>query len=306
MAISGFMIVRDVVSQGYPFLESIRAALPVCDEFLVSDGYSADGTWDALNVLAQRHPDKVRLFRDEWRGPTRHGEVLARMTNLLKERCRLDYCLNIQANEVIHEASRDTLAELPRLYPAAEMFRLPFLTLVGRVARYADFRRRLFANEPYIVSKGDAFDCGYEARRLWSRPRKLVRYVAHRAGERVIYLRRPVYRYRALFPANYLAKLETRIRLNLLPRTIDRELAWARKVWAETDRERSTPAAFWTLMRTYFDDAMWKDHPRGDAPGDFLPRRSLGDADPGPAIMAPLLDKWEYDVEDSLNALCRS
>ena len=42
--ISGFMIVKDVLRQGYPFVEAIASALPICDEFLISDGYSTDGT----------------------------------------------------------------------------------------------------------------------------------------------------------------------------------------------------------------------------------------------------------------------
>lgn len=80
------------------------------------------------------------------------------------------------------------------------MFRLPFLGVMGTLAWYADFRRRLFVNQPHIVSRGDAFDCGYDARRLWAHPRKLLRYAAHRTGERTIYLTRLVHRYRALFP----------------------------------------------------------------------------------------------------------
>lgn len=35
------MIVRNVAVQGYPYLEAIRSALPICDEFLVSDGFSS-------------------------------------------------------------------------------------------------------------------------------------------------------------------------------------------------------------------------------------------------------------------------
>ena len=53
-SISGFMIVKDVVAQGYPFLEAITAALPVCDEFLISEGFSSDYTWDALQWLQQK------------------------------------------------------------------------------------------------------------------------------------------------------------------------------------------------------------------------------------------------------------
>jgi len=34
------MIVKDVLSQEYPFMEAIAQALPICDEFLISDEYS--------------------------------------------------------------------------------------------------------------------------------------------------------------------------------------------------------------------------------------------------------------------------
>lgn len=86
----------------------------------------------------------------------------------------------------------------------------------------------------------------------------------------------------------------------------ERELAWARTSWEQTDRPRSTPGAFWTRMQTFFDDAMWQDNPPGAAPGAHLPRRCRGHADSAPEVMRPLLGKWEYDVEHSLNALRRS
>jgi glycosyltransferase involved in cell wall biosynthesis len=70
MAISGFIVVRNVVSQGYPFIEAIAAALPICDEFLISDGCSTDETWEALQVLEAFYPGKIRLFQDEWKGST--------------------------------------------------------------------------------------------------------------------------------------------------------------------------------------------------------------------------------------------
>ncbi len=43
MGITGFTTIRNGIVQGYPFLETIASALPICDEFLVSDGYSTDG-----------------------------------------------------------------------------------------------------------------------------------------------------------------------------------------------------------------------------------------------------------------------
>ena len=56
VTISGFMILKNAVSQGYPFLEAIVAAFPICDEFLISDGYSSDETWEALQILERRYP----------------------------------------------------------------------------------------------------------------------------------------------------------------------------------------------------------------------------------------------------------
>ncbi len=61
--ISCFMNVRNVLSQGYPFVQSILAALPICKEFVISDGYSNDGTFETLKALKDKYPkiDLVRL-----------------------------------------------------------------------------------------------------------------------------------------------------------------------------------------------------------------------------------------------------
>lgn len=206
--ISGFMILKNAVLQGYPFLEAIIAALPICDEFLVSEGYSSDETWEALQVLEKKYPGKVRLFRDQWKGRTERGEILAAMTNVLKQRCAGSYCLYIQANEIIHESSLEEIKNLPALYPNVEMFRLPFYNIMGsRLLWVVDFRRRLFKNKEYIISKSDAYDVGYDPKRLVFQPRKLTDYILYAKGELSYYLPQPFYRYRAIFPVNYLTHL---------------------------------------------------------------------------------------------------
>jgi hypothetical protein len=301
MAISGFMIVRNVASQGYPFIEAIASALPICDEFLVSDGYSRDGTWEALGALNALHPEKIRLFRDEWRGSTEDGGVIATMTNVLKSRCRFDFCLNLQANEIVHEAAITQIRSLPVLYPEAEIFRLPFLTLMGtNLTWFVDFRRRLFRNLPYIVSKTDGFDCGYEPRRMLTQPRKLYDYVLHRTGERLVYLVRPFYRYRAAFPEQYLRKLEQHALL--YNRDPQKELEFARRVWAIINTSKPTPDDFWSAMQGFFDNAMWRDCTRGKQASD-APRRMIQFPGEPPQIMSRLAGKWRYDVEESLEAL---
>ena len=306
MPISGFMVVKDVVSGGYPFVEAIRAALPICDELLVSDGYSSDGTWEALEALSARHPRLV-LHRDRWDGPRGHAEIIARMTNVLLERCRHDWCLNLQANEVLHERSREELRRLPELYPDAEMFRLPFLTVMGQgLVWLCDHRRRLVRRRPEIRSKGDGYDLGYDVRTFARRrPRELLRYVLHREGEVTAYLSSPVFRYRALYPDLYVGKLERAAALYENAHSnhfVRKELAFARAVRDAMDPARDPVEAFWRRMRVYFDDVQWQGNPHGWSPGRF-PRRCLDLELAPPAVMAPLFGAWRYPVEASLAAI---
>ena len=82
--ISGFMIVKDVIEQGYPFVEAIASALPICDEFLVSDGYSTDGTYEVIKKISNLNP-KVKVYRCKW--PDKKDiTVLADVTNEVRNR----------------------------------------------------------------------------------------------------------------------------------------------------------------------------------------------------------------------------
>ncbi|MDX2170337.1 MAG: hypothetical protein SF182_24910 [Deltaproteobacteria bacterium] len=297
--ISGFLIVRNGVRNGYPFLEAIQAALPVCDEFLVADGWSEDGTWDALQALRDAYPDRVELFRDRW---VRDDErAIAAMTNVLRQRCRYEYCLNVQANEVVHEATIAQLRALPALYPHTEMFRLPFLNLMGRtLAWFVDFRRRLFRNRAAIVSRGDGFDVGYRLAALWREPARLRRYLLHRSGERLVYLRRPIYRYRGLGPIDFLVKLDTR-RRQTGGRSAD-ELRFASQLLQRVNPDTASTDEFWRAMRAYFETARFAIAGAADGPA---PRRCLPEDDAGdpPALVRPLLDAWRYPLADSLARL---
>lgn len=305
MTISGFMILKNAVSQGYPFLEAVVAALPICDEFLVSDGYSSDETWAALQELKKAFPDQIKLFRDEWSGRTPKRHIFALMTDVLRQRCRGEYCLDVQGNEVLHESSLDEMRQLPLLYPEVEIFRLPFYNILGdRLLWLVNFRRRLFKNKKYIVARGDAYDVGYDPRSLLWRPRKLIRYVLHGTGEWVYYLPQPFFRYRALCPANYMKKLESRIDLKGGTAYLWRkEYEYARAVWQETADRGQSPEVFWQHMREYFDQVMWEGLPPGVAPARSIPRRCIGELVESPRIMQHLLDKWEYELQDSLAML---
>ena len=295
------MIVKNVVSQGYPFLEAIVAALPLCDEILISEGYSSDETWPVLQALQKKYPDKLKLFRDSWNTDINRGPILAKMTNILKQRCLGDFCLNLQANEILHESSLDEIRYLPVQYPAAEIFFLPFYNIIGsRLIWIADFRKRLFRNKKYIESRGDAYDLGYKMRHLMRHPGILYRHIMHGSRGTICYLTEPVYRYRALFPENYLAKLKA-----LRNRTYlwDKEYLFAQSVEDQTLHSRRKPEEFWNKMKSFFDGNIFEDLPPDIHFSPIIPRRCFGELEKAPKIVGHLLNKWRYNLKDSLEAL---
>jgi hypothetical protein len=110
--VSGFTIARNAVKFGYPLKESIQSLLPLVDEYVVGVGDGADGTWELVKSV--RSP-KVKPFRSTWDlGSRQGGEELSRQTNLALKRCRGDWAVYLQADELLHEE------ELPVLRTAME------------------------------------------------------------------------------------------------------------------------------------------------------------------------------------------
>ncbi len=293
------MIVRDVVRQGYPYLEAIRSVLPWCDEFLVQDGFSTDETWTGLLQLRERHPKKIRLFREKWAGSTFGGQVLAEMSNRLRRECRGRYCLNLQANEVVPVAAAAELARLPERYPEADLFKLPFLTFMGpQLAWMLQYRTRLFRNDPNIVSLGDAYDVGP------ANPKKKRRRKSY--GWKQVELADPIRRYRGLYPVNFLRKTEGRLEIFQAAHAhyfTAKELDFGRKTLAGFRPELDAPRLFWERMRVYIEELAWQDNDNGLQPEEDTVRPMLGFMPGSFSPMEHLSDGWEYDFAESCRLL---
>ena len=101
MSISGVTIIKNGIKLGYPFIESILSILDICDEFIISEGFSDDGT-DKILDSAFGNLDKVKIFRDEWPERT-GGRAIAEITDIAVSRAACDWIYYIQADEVVHE-----------------------------------------------------------------------------------------------------------------------------------------------------------------------------------------------------------
>lgn len=103
-SISGFTLVRNAVKLDYPFRESVLSVLPLCDEIVINVGDSNDGTLEICESLVSQYPGKIRLIHSVWeRRGQEGGYQLRHQTEQALQKCTGDWCLYIQADEVLHE-----------------------------------------------------------------------------------------------------------------------------------------------------------------------------------------------------------
>ena len=163
MKISGFTFVRNAVIFSYPIIESLQSLLPLCDEVIVAAGKSDDNT---LELLKNIDNPKIKIIETEWDMNLKKGGLIySQQTNIALEHCTGDWCIYLQADEVLHEKDKDmTLKEMERADKIAAVDALLFryrhfygaydYTGVGRQW----YRReiRAFRNTGNITSWGDA------------------------------------------------------------------------------------------------------------------------------------------------------
>ncbi len=267
------MLVKDVLKPGYPFAEAIASALPICDEFLISEGYSTDGTYEIVQQMAKLNR-KIKIFRQQWPS-TRSLMVFGDVTNWIRAKCSYDYMFSVQANEIVHEDNVEFIKALPEMCPEVHTFSLPFWHLLGNYKFSEEYRLRFSRNLPSIVATGDAWALGpsktfvrSEALKTLRNPRVLLRYISRgiewtyaNSGQnlisRAVYLPKPVFRYWSLFPRNFLEKCERHKEMFNLPQFSD-------VLSSLKDHVDDEPSVFWKiaskLARTW---PLGYDYPEG-------------------------------------------
>lgn len=163
MLISGFTFCKNALSLGYPILESILSILPICNEFIVADGGSTDGTPEAITSI---NSTKIRIVPTPWEKRTQKNiHPLAHAANDALSHCSGIWCIGLQADEVFHEKHLDDLLSLLFQYTddiRVEGFALRFLNFFGnyryiRIDRKArPYQLRIIRGGKGILSKGDS------------------------------------------------------------------------------------------------------------------------------------------------------
>ncbi len=101
MKVSGFTFVKNGELLGYPYLESLKSLLAICDEVIVAVGLSDD---DTLAKIKQIGDPKLRIIETTWNEVmSDRGFTYAQQKMIAQFNCTGDWAFYLEGDEIIHE-----------------------------------------------------------------------------------------------------------------------------------------------------------------------------------------------------------
>jgi hypothetical protein len=162
LTISGFSFVRNASIFDFPLQESICSLLPLCDQVVIAVGDGSDDP-EAIRAL---DPAKIEVIPTIWDESLRQGgTIYAQQTDLALAGCTGDWCIYLQADEVLHEADYDRIrddirrADRDRGVDALLFRYLHFYgsyDYIGQGRQWYRREIRAFRNTGDVISWGDA------------------------------------------------------------------------------------------------------------------------------------------------------
>lgn len=113
MKVSLFTFIRNGVKLGYPFVESIRSALPIADEYIVAIGPSDEDEEDAtLRSIEAVNDCRIKILKVRWNEKMQTaGFVYGQQKMLAQSQCMGDWAFYLEADEVLHERDLETIKD---------------------------------------------------------------------------------------------------------------------------------------------------------------------------------------------------
>lgn len=109
--LGGSLFIHNGMKYDYCLRESIESILELCDEVVVLEAESDDNTLDFLHAMSRYYP-KMRVYdHGIWECAT-DFKRLSILANQARELLESEWHFMIQADEVLHESSFDTIRKL--------------------------------------------------------------------------------------------------------------------------------------------------------------------------------------------------
>ena len=101
MKVSGFTFLRNGTLLGYPYVESLRSLLLVCDEVVVAVGLGQDDTLERVRAIGD---PRIRIIETAWNEAMQdRGFVYAQQKMSAQFSCTGDWAFYLEGDEVLHE-----------------------------------------------------------------------------------------------------------------------------------------------------------------------------------------------------------
>ena len=130
--LSGYITTKDCISQDYPFVESIKSMLGFCDQVVVVDGGSKDGTWELLESLSKKD-DRILIEKRErdWEHP-RFALFDGLQKAYARSLCTGEWCWQQDSDEIVHEKDYTKVKSLIKQVPKSiHLLALPVVEYWG-------------------------------------------------------------------------------------------------------------------------------------------------------------------------------
>ena len=154
--ISGYTTTLNCLRQNYPFEASIKSMLGFCDEVVVVDGGSDDGTWESLVKLSEEE-NRLKIHKEarDW-NHKRFAVYDGMQKALARSLCTKNFCWQQDSDEIVHEDDYQKIRNLISNFPKnLELLALPVVEYWGGPEKVRidvnPWKWRLSKNLPHIT-----------------------------------------------------------------------------------------------------------------------------------------------------------
>ena len=130
--LSGYTQTRNCIEQKYPWRQSIISLLGFCDEVVVIDGGSTDGTWEELQKWSIEEPKLVlKQLKRDW-NDKRFALFDGQQKAYAREQCKGKYCWQQDIDEVVNEHDYEKIRNIAKNFPEqCDLIALPVIEYWG-------------------------------------------------------------------------------------------------------------------------------------------------------------------------------
>lgn len=133
--LGGSLFVRDALRLDYCLQEAVASLVPICEQIVVLDCCSTDGTTEMIERLATKYANVQGIYGAQWDKAENYLRLVLH-ANTAREKLRTRWHFMLQADEVLHEKSYPAIRQVvERDGWGHDVFRVRRINLYGDCSR---------------------------------------------------------------------------------------------------------------------------------------------------------------------------